>query len=213
MKTLWTSAAFAVCFLAINNSILGQFGETTIRFQPVQEQELESFCFEIQVKQEGTENMRLGTQNYRIFYDASQIRFLRQTAASLLDNGAHGEARIVQAVHNSDASGYGNLEFSNTLGFINLNINDTGNPSTLPGIPTNSWLSTASMCFEQLTPEPVVELVWGRKGLTDGYATAFTRISVIENELKATTTKLNYLDFSTSSTGLRDRMAVSDIKN
>ncbi len=179
-----------------------------IRFEPVSHTD---YCYQIQVLHQDDSLAKLGTQNYRIYYDASQVRFLRERVVSLLPRGPYGEAKVIQAVHNSDASGFGNLDFSTTLGFINLSINDSGNTEELRELGNKEWVPTAEICFESLHSEPSVQLVWARKGLTDGYATAFTRVSMLYQGEVSTVEDLVHFDFFTDNSVLRHKMASSGI--
>lgn len=183
-----------------------------LRFKASDVLEEAKICINIQAKSTNGQLINLGTQNYRFYYDASQLRFLRNKSKSVLPSDHYSDLKVVQAVHNSDASGYGNLEFSQTLGFVNMNIHEMGDLSGLIQLPSEYWLTTTVVCFESQVRDPIINMVWGRSGLTEGYATAFTRIGSVTSEGMVNVVTIDYEDFAPSKTILPERMAVSDIK-
>jgi len=142
-------------------------------------------CYNITLTSNGPTDAYLATQNFRLYYDASVLRFDRLSAESLLPNSGYKDLKVMQAVHNSNASGFGGLEFGANLGYINLSINDRMDISNLLPILPNNSMELASICFEIVEPNSEPALVWARDPLTAGYSSAYTEISHYRNgELK-----------------------------
>ncbi|MEZ4910140.1 MAG: Calx-beta domain-containing protein [Saprospiraceae bacterium] len=137
-------------------------------------------CYDVQLRPNGSETFNLAGQNYRIFYNSSLASYVSGT--SLLPSQYTGYT-LVQDVQDANADAEnGPLSFEATLGFLNytMDLNDTENGGIV--LPSGQWTTTSNLCF---TVEPEVidnpnvclEMVWGRDGLTDGYATAFVEVS------------------------------------
>lgn len=141
-------------------------------------------CFDTQFKNTSDQRIELAGQNYRLFYDALQLKYLDdRDVRSYLPASTYDEVDLNQALHNIDARGYGNLLFSQNLGFINYSIRLTEDHSKVVSLPAESgWLSTSNICFQLNDNYGTVSLIWAREGLTDGYATAFTEVSVLDND-------------------------------
>ncbi len=133
-------------------------------------------CFAIDIQNMGSEPYALAGQNYRLYYDASTARFLRHQLSTSLPSEAYSEMTVIQSSHDVNASGYGNLEFDKHLGFVNLAIYDSGYLPDLVSLESRVALEVATICFESLTTADEVSIVWARKGMTEGYATAYTEI-------------------------------------
>ena len=80
-------------------------------------------CFDTQFKNISSEDVVLGGQNYRLFFDALQLDFLEEEGIkSYLAETTYNEPDLNQSLQNIDARGYGSLQFSENLGFINYSI-------------------------------------------------------------------------------------------
>lgn len=138
-------------------------------------------CFDTQIKNISNNELNLADQNYRIFYDALQLKSIDQKIQCLLPKQTYAEVDLNQSLHNIDARGYGDLKFDQNLGFLNYSIrmnDDHGKITALS--PHSSWISTTNICFKTTDPQGPINIVWARKGLTQGYATAYTEISSIK---------------------------------
>lgn len=170
-----------LCLLALQ-SISGQekfeirFVSTGVGIQS------NTLCFDTQYKNISQTAITLGGQNYRIYYDALQLKVSKETIKSLLSQWSYEAVDVNQTFHNIDARGYGDLSFSQNLAFINYSIRTADDLShTVKLEPNSGWLSTSNVCFVINNSAHPLKLLWAREGLTDGYATAFTEISVIDN--------------------------------
>lgn len=144
----------------------------------------------------------LGSQNYRFYYDARQLRFRQDQSRSLLPSAMYSDLILIQDIHDSDARGFGSLDFDQHLSFINIAINDGGDPQNLVSLPSEAKIKSARVCFDNANKGDH-EIIWSRRGVTDGYATAFTEISYY-NGVKVKKAQLEYIDLESSSKSLQD---------
>ena len=137
----------------------------------------QTVCYNVALRPSST-SFGLAGQNYRIYYDASDLSFTGGT--SLLTN-AYTPFSLVQNIE-VNATGTGSLPFEATLGFLNfgMDLNDV----ILGGIslPTNTWTPTANLCFDVLfnpigDANTCADMVWARDVVTSDYASAFVEVS------------------------------------
>ena len=165
--------------------------------------DIRSVCYVSQFKTAGTTPVNLAGQNYRIYYNSSRAK--ATSVHSLLPSPQYGALSLVNDVIDMDATGYGPLSFEATLGFLNyaIDLSDVTNGGVV--IPIDEWLSTTRVCFDveqEVLDNPALclEAVWGREGLTDGYATASVQISHwVQTNSTAAANIVNYTDLSAAS--------------
>jgi len=179
----------------------------------------EILCFDTQFKNISEETIPLADQNYRLFYDSKRLELEDAKLKSFLPRSSYESLDINQTLHDIDARGYGDLKFSQNLGFINYSIkaldtDQTDNVITLP--PNSPWMSTTNICFNTNDVLGPVNIVWARDGLTDGYATAYTEISQYQDEKQTSPVLIQiYHDFVKLSdgTGVNDPMVLQSTQN
>jgi len=137
-------------------------------------------CYDIQLYYNGA-HTTLGSQNYRLFYDASVMR-LREGSERLYLPENQYTLSIVQHKAGVDAGGVGALEFEKELGFINSTI-IFGDPryEGFAMSETSGWQSVVQFCFDPIedqTGSP--KIVLGRKSLTREYGRAFVELSAVD---------------------------------
>lgn len=169
MKTVYS--LFFASFCAIGGILDAQLSVNTA-IRPSKSSTPTEECYELLV-QASEQDVPLSTQSYRLYYDASGLRFLRQRTSTVLDAQSYTPPNVLQAIHNANATGFGTLDFDKNIGFINLVINhlEGKQPTT---IPSGQWQNTARICFEPIGEQK--QIVWARSPVTNGYATAFTSI-------------------------------------
>ena len=210
MKTL----LFPLVLLLFHvNNGFAQEGEIALRFNESSSELRTERCFDIEVKLNSDTPYYLGSQNFRFYYDASVMRFLRTRTSSYLTSNAYREVNVLQAVHNSNASGFGNLDFSENLGFVNIVLSDQGNLEGLTSLQPEQWTKCIRTCFEMQPEDTSFAVVWARDGLTNGYATAFTIISLADNNHSFSANIIEYQDLQVQNPILNSRMAISGSKN
>ena len=165
-----------------------------------------SQCYEIILRSTDTGGALLSSQNFRMYYDASVLRFDRLKSLSLLPSAGYGEIKVMQAVHNSNALGFGGLEFAANLGYVNLAINDRRDKANLLPIPKDMDLAMASICFEVVDATGDPTLVWARYPLTSGYSSAFTEVALYKNGVLSILKDLEFQDIDASWTSHPEKM-------
>ena len=174
-------------------------------------------CFDTQFKNISDHNIVLADQNYRMFYDALQLKLIDGRMKSFLPKTSYEEIDLNQSLHNIDARGYGDLKFGQNLGFINYTIKMTDEKDDAITLPAFSpWMSTSNLCFQANDVMGPVNIVWAREGLTSGYATAFTEISSFDKNQDNSPVLIQiYQDFIKLSdgTGVNDPMVLQSTQN
>ena len=148
----------------------------------------------------------LSSQNFRLYYDASVLRFDRVRAKSLLPITGYTDLKVMQAVHNSNAQGFGGLEFAANLGYVNLSLNDRMDIASLLPIPNNTNMELASICFEVMDPSSEPALVWARDPLTSGYSSAYTEIAHYKNGVFSVLKNIDFQDIDANWTSHPEKM-------
>lgn len=195
MNTLFSIVGLLFSTLIFNQAMFGQTNQAEIRWAQLSERpNSDQTCFEIEIKNNEATQPSLGTQNYRFYYNSSQLRFNREYSKSLLSGSVYSDLSIKQDIFDSNAAGFGTLEFDDHLGFVNIAIVDSGQMDKLVSMSTGDWQSTARVCFEHVnTTTAQANLIWARQGLTEGYATAFTEVEQI-NDGSSQSSELIYHD-------------------
>ncbi len=141
--------------------------------------DLNTACYDVQVRSSNSTPWGLAGQNYRIYYDNSKADYISGT--KVLDSN-YGTFTVVQDIGPVDATANSTaLGFEATLGFFNYGI-DLNNLSSGGVNIDGSWTTTSNICFsidEAVINDPTecINLVWARDGLTNDLATAFVEIS------------------------------------
>lgn len=140
-------------------------------------------CYEISLTNQGSKDISLAGQNYRLYYD-SETAMLSESSVKTMLPATYTSMNIVQHFFDIDASGFGVLPYDAHLGFINLatdlNLSASGGLS----IPAGKKISTASMCFDVVEGKTPV-FTWAQDQLTHTYATAFVELALYDdNRLK-----------------------------
>ena len=115
-----------LCFIMCTLVSLRSQEKLELRLVPTNVSESsEILCFDTQFKNISDKKIKLAGQNYRLFYDALQLKFKGDNLKSLLPEQTYGSVDMNQSLHNIDARGYGNLKFGQNLGFLNYSIRMT----------------------------------------------------------------------------------------
>ena len=137
-------------------------------------------CYDIQLESATGQTWHLAGQNYRLFYDATLLKFDPSWSWSYLPTDSYTDLMLVQDVHNVEALVGGKLAYEDHLGFINFSVdlkNVTKGGIQLPGEGTPQ--NTVRICFElQQTNKSLSNGInWARADMTAAYATAFVEVS------------------------------------
>ncbi|MEE9439775.1 MAG: hypothetical protein V3V14_12290 [Saprospiraceae bacterium] len=214
MKRIITITCIGVCTIF---SLFSQ-EKVEIRLVPTNvNKSADVLCFDTQFKNISNIDIKLAGQNYRLFYDALQLKFVDNDLTSLLVSKTYDKIDLNQSLHNIDARGYGNLKFAQNLGFLNYSVRMTDNQEEIVTLPAFSpWLSTTNICFQATNSQGSLNIVWAREGLTGGYATAYTEISILDEDKVSSPALIQiYQDFIKLSdgTGVNDPMILQSTQN
>jgi hypothetical protein len=138
-------------------------------------------CYEISLTNQGSKDISLAGQNYRLYYDSETVMLSESSVKTMLPT-QYTSMNLVQHFFDVDASGFGVLPYDEHLGFINLatdlNLSTSGGLS----IPAGKSISTASMCFDVVEGKTPV-FTWAQDQLTHTYATAFVELALYDGNI------------------------------
>lgn len=163
-------------------------------------------CYEIQLKASSDIDVLLSSQNFRFYYDASKSQFDRESVISLLPASGYSDIKVMQVIHNSNASGYGNLNFGGTLGFVNLAITDKMKSADMLSLVPHELLSLARFCMQDLDNAQEPSLIWARSPLTSGYSSAYTEIAWAHLKAGGVIPKIHLKDMETSTIDVENQV-------
>lgn len=169
-----------------------------IRIVPSDKETETSICYTVSLQSASPDAWRLGGQNYRIYFDASQLSF-QEGSSFLLEN--YEDLKLIENIDLIDASGAtGCLPFATNLGFLNYSIELQN--SSLEGelLPIEEeWLPTSELCFSKKETFQEAGFVWARDTLTAGYATSFVEITEwVEPEKTVNAIPNDFVDIGTA---------------
>lgn len=121
-------------------------------------------CYDLQLKTSDNKSVFLAGQNYRLFYDASKLNFLKEASFSHLDPRSYSALDVL----NTETRG---------IGFLSLSV--AGRKLTDKTIllgDEGSWSKTLHVCFERET-QAEYDLTWAIDNKTGAYATAEVTMS------------------------------------
>lgn len=131
---------------------------------------------DIQLRNTEVGQIVLAGQNYRFYYD-SEVLSLDETASeSSLPSDTYGALKFENHIQNVKANHVNQLSFDDNLGFVNFAIDLTDNENGGVYVNKDEWTTVATLKFTVLEIEKRYDVVWGRKGVSDLYATAFVEL-------------------------------------
>jgi uncharacterized repeat protein (TIGR01451 family) len=160
-------------------------------------------CYAVQVRPNGAGNFNMAGQNYRIYWDATKASYV--SGSSVLPTPQYTDFELVQLLEDVDATGFGPLGFESNLSFINyfMDLEATNTGGIV--LAANQWTTTSILCFEIVQDvieddDECMEAVFGRFGLTDGYATAFMEIARwVQSDSTVNATGIIYNDLNSAN--------------
>ena len=127
-------------------------------------------CYDILLSSPDGHDIHLAGQNYRLFYDADNLKFLTEEITHNLDPKAYADVDL--------------LVSEEDIGFVSMSIDsrqlvDAG--ITLP--KTGAWINTMNICFKRLNDRDY-DITWANQRKTFSFATAEVAMSEWLNEGK-----------------------------
>lgn len=151
-----------ICYLIIGSALMAQKPiDLKLTLKSVQARQS---CYDISVKTGSSDPIKLAGQNYRIFYDADNLNFLKSATQSALDPRSYSAPMI----NDTDQNGIGLLSIS----IDGHKLTD----ETITLIDEDQWMKTMSICFgheSNLRLHPT----WADNERTSHLATAEVAIS------------------------------------
>lgn len=138
--------------------------------------EKRSLYVDIEVR--ATERLILAGQNYRIYYPSDVVSIDVSASVSKLPESLYTPLRFSNEWEHIRAKESGQIAFDQDMGFINfyvelLDLQKGGN--VIEG--GDEWVKLATLKFDIKKDIQSLEMLWGRVGLSEDYATAFVQIA------------------------------------
>jgi len=186
LKTPFSLMALMLCVFMVSYA-----QDLDLSLVAIDTEQTDQKCYAISLKA-NDEDIALAGQNYRLYYNGEQARFIEQSLTSLLPS-SYTEAVLVNEVHDVDAYAFGNLNFDKHLSFINfyIDLEQTDLSGTVR--IGKSPMQVATFCFDATEQ---VEMSYAQKGITDEYATAFVEIAHVIADNKATKASIELINAS-----------------
>ncbi len=133
--------------------------------------------------------LRLSSQNYRLYYSADNLSLDEASLVSKLPNDLY-QLKLVQHVGGIDASGRGDLDFENNLGFINFSIVHT-NIKVQGAELSSDNTSIVDMCFDVQDFDQDISIVLAREEVTSTYGRAYIELSTQDEKNTLASTSIS----------------------
>jgi hypothetical protein len=151
-----------------------------IRLEPMTISPNSKACFDVQLRSAQPQDLNLAGQNYRLYFDASILKYNEDFSVSYLPTDDYTALTLNQEILGADATGIGTLPYEGNLGFLNfsMDLSDTENGGII--LPADGeWKNTTRICFDLVNHDepPSKGIHWARPELTDHYATAFVEVA------------------------------------
>ena len=170
-KNLFTLAAALLIFGTLTAS------EIEIRFEKAQYLESNKELFiEVQVRNTSEAEINLAGQNYRFFYDSEVLTLDTEKSESALPSDAYTGITFENHQKGIKADKVNQISFDDNLGFANFSIDLHNLKDGGIALSKDAWTTVAILKFQVEAESVAYDLVWGRDGATDKYATAFVEM-------------------------------------
>ena len=182
--------SLAAALLTMNIAIAS---DLEVRFEKSLYDEVSKELFvNVQVRSTSQEEINLAGQNYRFFYDSETLTLDTEASKSSLSGAAYTELSFESHQKGIAADEVNQLSFDDNLGFANFSIDlhDLRNGGV--SISDNEWTTVARLKFEVKAESVNYDIVWGREGATDKYATAFVEMTKWVSSSKIDVLEVSY---------------------
>ncbi len=185
--------AFVLAALCISGTILANGAEIDLRLNVSRYDDTQSKVYvNVQVRYDEAGDITLGSQNYRFYYNSFALDLMESESSSRLNQSY--SSLVFEASHKGIEAGQVNqLDFDDELGFANFSIALVNNKDG--GIKLNrhnGWTTIATLVFDVLNVSDTYDIVWGRDGVTDRYATAFVQLGEWKSQTEEVSMDINF---------------------
>lgn len=141
------------------------------------EPETQSLYVDVEVQYTGEGELVLADQNYRIYYDAGNLKMDTKESRSELPANLYSPIKFLEIIEGVEVDDIGNLTFDNNLGFLNFSIDLIDDINGGVHIEKASeWTRIAVLKFHVENRVNSSQIVWSEPGKTDEYATAYVQM-------------------------------------
>ncbi len=133
---------------------------------------------DVQLRYDQSGQFVLGGQNFRLFYNSESLVLDAESSTSRLPKKLYSALNIVENHEGINADEVNQVSFDDDMGYVNLSIDLKANEQG--GIVmrrSDEWIAVARLKFNIKEARDDYQIVWGRLGKTDKYATAFVEVS------------------------------------
>ena len=150
-----------------------------LRLNPVSQGESnKSLYVDVEVRYNQVGVFNLAGQNFRLYYNAESLHLNTEQSSSRLPENKYSKLNIVDNFEGIAADDVNQLDFDDNLGFVNVSIDLEANQNGGISIQkSDEWVTVARLKFDVKETKDAFQVVWGRDGMTDQYATAFVEVS------------------------------------
>ena len=166
---------------------------------------------EVQYTERG--QLALAGQNYRFFYSSEVLELDADATTSLLSQENYSDISVDNHKSGVKADKVNQLSFDNDLGFANLSI-DLHNLKNGGLVLTDNdgWVTVARLKFDVKEEGAAYDIVWGREGVSDLYATAFVEMGEWVSASKLDKLTISYYGDLSSEDNSETNLAVAEVK-
>ncbi len=132
---------------------------------------------DVQVQYTQSGQLILAGQNYRFYYDSEVLSLDTKKAKSKLPAKSYGQMTFESHRQGIKADDINQLIFDDNLGFANFSIDLSDNLNGgITLTEQDGWVTIVTLKFDVLKSDERYDIVWGREGVSDLYATAFVEM-------------------------------------
>ncbi len=176
MKT-FTNHLFATLATALLTVSSLSASELEVRFDKAQYNESKQELYvNVELRNITGADITLAGQNYRFYYDSEVLSLDTEASSSALSGRMYTELSLEDHLNGVQADDVNQVTFDDNLGFVNFSIDLHDLKNGGISLATDKWTTVARLKFDVKKEEVGYDLVWGREGATDLYATAFVEL-------------------------------------
>jgi len=178
---------------SISFGIYANTSEVQLRLQVGEYDVYRSKIFvNVELKYDQGGSINLASQNYRFYYNSDALHLRPEDSAIQLGSD-YGDLVFEESREGIDVDDVNQLDFDDNLGFANFSIALINNNSGGYELSSNEgWVSVATLVFDLQQEADTYDIVWGRDGITDDYATAFVKIGEWKNARTEETVEVEF---------------------
>ncbi len=151
--------------------------ELEVRFDKAQYNEAKQELYiNVELRNVNGADVTLAGQNYRFYYDSEVLALDTESSASALSGRMYTELSLEDHLSGVQADDVNQVTFDDNLGFVNFSIDLHDLKNGGISLIKDEWTTVARLKFDVKLEGADYDLVWGREGATDLYATAFVEL-------------------------------------